>query len=227
MDDKNIQLTLGQARQAGLVAESAELPPGARGVRSGRPSSLSRHKAVFYAKDGIGGHAKHQICRHASTMDHEECRSGLLRLQPGHSVCAHPMTEPALLMLPTLSSQFPSPGQPSKTNGTGCQAAAMAARAVDWENPSVIGINKRAAHAPLRSFANPKQALDHYRLRAGGFPSGCLNIGCRCHRNNSWHFRNGSLLPEHRLPPPYLTCRRKRHTVASRPPSPWRCRRPC
>ncbi|KAL4457400.1 hypothetical protein ABPG75_012265 [Micractinium tetrahymenae] len=47
----------------------------------------------------------------------------------------------------------------------------MGARAADWENPSVIGINKRAAHAPLRSFTSPSQAAEHFRLRSGASTS--------------------------------------------------------
>ena len=30
-----------------------------------------------------------------------------------------------------------------------------------WEDPSVIGINKRKPHVPLRSFTAPGQAFDH------------------------------------------------------------------
>lgn len=36
-----------------------------------------------------------------------------------------------------------------------------------WEDPSVIGINKRRAHVPLRSHTAPEQALRHYALRSG------------------------------------------------------------
>lgn len=32
----------------------------------------------------------------------------------------------------------------------------------DWENPAVIGINKRKAHVPLRSFLDSKSATDYY-----------------------------------------------------------------
>lgn len=31
----------------------------------------------------------------------------------------------------------------------------------------MIGINKRKAHAPLRSFTAPSQAFDHFGLRSG------------------------------------------------------------
>jgi beta-galactosidase len=34
----------------------------------------------------------------------------------------------------------------------------------DWENPSVYGINKCASHVTLRSYDNPQQAFEHYRL---------------------------------------------------------------
>ena len=44
---------------------------------------------------------------------------------------------------------------------------ARQAAARDWENPAVIGINKRRAHVPLRSFTAPEQALSHYLLRSG------------------------------------------------------------
>ena len=41
----------------------------------------------------------------------------------------------------------------------------------DWENPSVIGVNKRLAHVPLRSFTAPEQALLYYRLLSDLPPS--------------------------------------------------------
>ena len=41
----------------------------------------------------------------------------------------------------------------------------------DWENPAIIGINKRLAHAPLRSFTAPEQALQYYRLLSDLPPS--------------------------------------------------------
>lgn len=34
----------------------------------------------------------------------------------------------------------------------------------DWENPAVVGINKRRAHVPLRSFTAPEQAWQHFAL---------------------------------------------------------------
>lgn len=34
----------------------------------------------------------------------------------------------------------------------------------DWENPAIYGINKRASHVTLRSYTNPKQAFEHYKL---------------------------------------------------------------
>ncbi|PRW56286.1 Beta-galactosidase isoform A [Chlorella sorokiniana] len=35
-----------------------------------------------------------------------------------------------------------------------------------WEDPSVIAINKRKPHVPLRSFTAPAQAFDHFALRS-------------------------------------------------------------
>ncbi len=37
-------------------------------------------------------------------------------------------------------------------------------QAKDWENPSVISINKRKAHAELRSFTSAEQAWRHFDL---------------------------------------------------------------
>ena len=34
----------------------------------------------------------------------------------------------------------------------------------DWENPAVYGINKRAAHVTLRSYSNPREAFEDYKL---------------------------------------------------------------
>ncbi len=34
----------------------------------------------------------------------------------------------------------------------------------DWENPSIIGVNKRKAHVPLRSFTDRRQAFRYFRL---------------------------------------------------------------
>ena len=36
----------------------------------------------------------------------------------------------------------------------------------DWENPCVVGINKRRAHVPLRSFPSAAEAFRHYELPA-------------------------------------------------------------
>ena len=47
-------------------------------------------------------------------------------------------------------------------------AAQAGPQARDWENPAVVGISKRRAHVPLRSFTAPGQAFDHYRLSTGG-----------------------------------------------------------
>lgn len=44
---------------------------------------------------------------------------------------------------------------------------ALRSAARDWENPEVIGINKRRSHVPLRSFTTSEQVFDHYRLRSG------------------------------------------------------------
>lgn len=48
-------------------------------------------------------------------------------------------------------------------------AASHGHQARDWENPAVIGINKRRPHVPLRSFTASEQAVQHYRLRSGKF----------------------------------------------------------
>jgi beta-galactosidase len=34
----------------------------------------------------------------------------------------------------------------------------------DWENPAVYGINKRASHVTLRSYDDPQQVFQHYKL---------------------------------------------------------------
>ena len=47
----------------------------------------------------------------------------------------------------------------------------MMSKARDWENPAVVGINKRKAHVTLRSFTQPQQAFSHYRLEAEGAAS--------------------------------------------------------
>jgi hypothetical protein len=39
-------------------------------------------------------------------------------------------------------------------------------RASDWENPCVIGINKKRPHVQLRSFTHPQQAWRHFDLPA-------------------------------------------------------------
>lgn len=89
--------------------------------------------------------------------------------------------------------------------------ANMAGRAADWENPSVIGINKRAAHAPLRSFSSPSQAADHYRLRSGS-PACCR-----------WLLAAGGMLLEGRR---HHRCIARNHPLplrpltASKPPPP-------
>jgi hypothetical protein len=38
----------------------------------------------------------------------------------------------------------------------------------DWQNPQVLGINKRKAHAQLRSFTSDEQAFQHFQLRSEG-----------------------------------------------------------
>lgn len=37
----------------------------------------------------------------------------------------------------------------------------------DWENPQVLGINKRLAHAPLRSHSSIASASSHFNFKAG------------------------------------------------------------
>jgi len=58
-------------------------------------------------------------------------------------------------------------------------------RPADWENPAVVGINKRKPHSTLRSFTDPLQAFQHYRLASEHRTSPrqiCLN-------GNDWGFR--------------------------------------
>ena len=47
-----------------------------------------------------------------------------------------------------------------------------------WEDPSVIGINKRKPHVPLRSFPDAAAALEHYRLRSGETLCPCHAAAC-------------------------------------------------
>eukprot|EP00887_Chlorella_sp_A99_P002901 scaffold6.g2901.t1 len=50
----------------------------------------------------------------------------------------------------------------------------------DWENPAVVGINRRRAHVPLRSYTSPAQAAEHFALAADASPSPrvlCLSGG--------------------------------------------------
>lgn len=55
----------------------------------------------------------------------------------------------------------------------------------DWENPAVVGINKRKAHVPLRSYTSASQAAEHYRLASEAPPSPrLLSLN-----GDSWRFR--------------------------------------
>ena len=40
-----------------------------------------------------------------------------------------------------------------------------------WENPGILGINKRAAHVQLRSFTSLNQISEHYQLKSERFTS--------------------------------------------------------
>jgi beta-galactosidase len=48
------------------------------------------------------------------------------------------------------------------------RAARAGATVPDWENPAVLGVNKRAAHAPLRSFRDADAAVAVFRPAVGG-----------------------------------------------------------
>ena len=64
----------------------------------------------------------------------------------------------------------------------------------DWENPAVLGINKRRTHVPLRSHSSPSSAAAQFNLptaagKEGGGPERLYQGGLRRLSGCPWAFR--------------------------------------
>lgn len=58
----------------------------------------------------------------------------------------------------------------------------------DWENPAVIGINKRRAHPQLRSHTSLEEALRHYDLPPGA-PTAAAGPRLLSLSGRDWRFK--------------------------------------